>query len=156
MNVVTAMIRLRTSICFAVVLFPASALALAATTATASSSSMSACLPAALTATPRAVSAGGNVVLTSTGFTSPACRYRRGKHYRLTLGTVGRQPPRDLGVVSVSRRGKLRADVSIPMDASPGEAYIIVHGSGFDRCDDTRSSCAGYVTPLAKIAPSPG
>jgi hypothetical protein len=71
--------------------------------------------------------------------------YPSGKKYQLTLGLVGRSAPIDLGGYPVNTDGSFEASVPIPVNASPGEAYIVIRGSPFDECNDTNhGSCAGY------------
>ncbi len=56
--------------------------------------------------------------------------------------------------MSVSKDGSFRAALVIPADVSPGEAYLIVEGSAFDKCADARNaSCVGYDSPPLKLQP---
>ena len=78
--------------------------------------------------------------------------YPSGKTYRLELGLIGRQPPMELGSYPVNKDGSFEAVVSIPANASPGDAGILVFGSPYDQCNDTgHGSCAGYGVSLTII-----
>ena len=109
------------------------------------------CLPEPLHVNPPEVAAGSSVSISSARFKCSAS-YPAGKRYELTLGLVGRQPPMNLGSYPVNTDGSFDAQVAIPPDASPGEAYVIVHGSPFDHCDQSgQGSCAGYGVRLTII-----
>jgi hypothetical protein len=109
------------------------------------------CLPEPLHVNPPEVAAGSSVSISSAGFKCGAS-YPAGKRYELTLGLVGRQPPINLGSYPVNTDGSFGAQVAIPADASPGEAYVIVRGSPFDQCADSgQGSCAGYDVQLTII-----
>jgi hypothetical protein len=123
-----------------------SALAVAASgcagTATHASASRT-CLPSRLSAQPQKVQAGGTLVLSSGAFQC-ARRYLPGHSYTLVLAPVGRAAPLRLAAVRVHQDGSFTASIVVPATASPGESYVIVHGSPFDaQCDDT-GSCADY------------
>jgi hypothetical protein len=112
------------------------------------------CLPEPLQIDPAQVISGSSVTLSSAPFQCGGS-YPAGKTYQLTLGLVGRTAPVDLGSYPVKVDGSFRATILIPSDASPGEAYIIIHGSPFDQCDDSgHGSCAGYGVGLKIIPPT--
>lgn len=123
-------------------------------TAGCGSSSSNPCLPSRLAVSPTTVLVGGEVVLSSGPFACHAS-YPRGKTYTVTLARFGPAQPSSLGKVSVNQDGSLRATLVIPSGASPGEAYLLVEGSAFDRCADTRNgSCvSGYDSPPLRIQP---
>jgi hypothetical protein len=115
-----------------------------------SSARRTVCLPSPLHIEPGGVEAGGTMTVSSARF---PCRgsYPAGHGYSLILGQVGRAAPLGLGVFPVRRDGAFRAVLHIPQSASPGQSYIIVRGSPFDRCTDTNGmavSCAGYDAPV--------
>jgi len=101
------------------------------------------CLPDPLTVTPAEAAAGSTVTPASAGF-SCAGDYDEGHGYDLSLYFAGRQEAVDLGSVPVDRDGSFSARLTLPADASPGEAGIAVSGSPYDECaDDPGTSCAG-------------
>ncbi len=112
------------------------------------------CLPSRPTVEPNTVRAGGSVTVASTGFEGCGS-YPAPRTYSMTLGTVGRQAPADLGNVAAAADGTFSATVMIPAGTSPGEAYIIFQGSAWDECKDTDNgaSCAGYDTPAITVTP---
>lgn len=110
------------------------------------------CLPSPLRLSAVSMQPGKALTVSSDAFACGAS-YRAGKTYTLTLGQVGRGSPLKLGVAPVRRDGAFKARLRIPARASPGEAYIVVHGSAFDQCNDTSSgSCAGYDVRLHVLA----
>ena len=113
------------------------------------------CYPSPLRLSSDSVRAGASVTVSSSPFACDAS-YPVGKTYTLVLGQVGRAAPLPLGVVPVGRDGAFSADVRIPASASPGESYVLVQGSAFDRpCQDTSSqstSCASYSIRLTVLA----
>ena len=117
------------------------------------------CLPQLPTVAPAAVAAGGQLTITSTGFTCDA-RYEDGQQYGLELFSLGRTDPIDLGDVDVAPDGSFSATVTVPADASPGESVLSVSGSAYDEpCDDTGGSgggggCAGYGVTVT-VLPAP-
>ncbi len=117
------------------------------------SSSAQRCFPSRLAVTPTTVPAGDVVVLSSAPFACHAS-YPRRKTYAVTLARFGPGQPRSLGNVPVNQDGSFRATLVIPSDSSPGEAYLIVEGSAFDKCADTpNASCVGYDSPRLRIQP---
>jgi hypothetical protein len=94
----------------------------------------------------------GTLTVESAPFTCHA-HYLVDKTYTVTLGQVGRADPVRLKSVPVRRDGAFRTSVRIPRTASPGQSFIVVKGSLFDRCRDT-ASCAGYTAPVRVLAPS--
>ncbi|WP_222193592.1 hypothetical protein [Modestobacter italicus] len=111
------------------------------------------CLPELPTVQPAEVAAGGQVTIASTGF---ACddRYEGREQYSLELLSLGRADPVDLGDVEVDPDGSFWTVVTVPVDASPGESHVAVHGSPYDEpCDDT-GSCASYGVDLT-VTPAP-
>ncbi len=110
------------------------------------------CLPEPLQIHPDKVVVASAVTVSSAPFNCQGT-YPAGKVYQLTLSFVGRSAPIDLGSFPVNADGSFRAIVPIPANASPGEAYIIVHGSPFDYCHDSiGQSCAGYTARLTILA----
>ena len=73
----------------------------------------------------------------------------------MSLATVGRQSPVELGSVTAAKDGSFSVTVTVPLGTSPGESYITFGGSAFDKaCNDTKAaSCAGYVTPPLEVTP---
>jgi hypothetical protein len=118
------------------------------------SSSGPRCFPSPLAVTPTTVQAGGVVVLSSGAFACHAS-YPRGKTYTVTLARFVAGGPASLGRVPVNRDGSFRAMLVIPTGAAAGEAYLLVEGSAFDKCADTRNgSCvSGYDSPPLRIQP---
>jgi hypothetical protein len=114
--------------------------------------SVARCGPSPLRLRPRVVKAGGTLTVESAPFTCHA-HYLADKTYTVTLGQVGRADPVRLKSVPVRRDGAFRTSVRIPRTASPGQSFIVVKGSLFDRCRDT-ASCAGYTAPVRVLAPS--
>jgi len=73
----------------------------------------------------------------------------------MTLATIGRQPPVDLGTTTASTDGSFSVTVTIPGTTAPGEAAIHIEGSDFDKpCNDTHSSCASYERSF-QVVPAP-
>ena len=114
------------------------------------------CYPSPLRLSSNRVPAGASVTVVSAAFRCDGS-YPAGKTYTLVLGQVGRGDVLRLGVVPVNRDGSFSADVRVPAAASPGESYIVVHGSVYDLpCQDTSSqsaSCATYAAQLTVLAP---
>ena len=112
------------------------------------------CLPEPLHIDKTRVPAGDSVIVSSDGFKCGAS-YAAGKKYHLRLGFVGRAAPIDLGDYAVNRNGSFVARVIIPVNSSPGDAYIIVTGSSFDECSEVEpQSCAGYDIRVVIVPPS--
>jgi hypothetical protein len=115
----------------------------------------STCFPEPLHVNPLGVAAGSSVIISSAGFKCNGS-YPSGKKYQLTLGLVGRSEPMDLGSYPVNANGSFNATVRIPASASPGESYVVVRGSPFDRCEESgQGSYAGYSVRLT-IMPATG
>jgi hypothetical protein len=132
------------------VLLPACAISASAC----GTSSAQPCLPSRLNISPTIVPVGGTVVLASGPFACHAS-YARGKTYMVILGLTGRGDPRSLGNVSVNQNGSFRATLGIPSDVSFGQTCLVVYGSAFDTCSDTRdASCAGYASPALRLLPA--
>ena len=111
------------------------------------------CLPSRLVVSPTSVRVGGAVVVSSGPFGCHAS-YPPGKTYVITLALVGRAAPKTLRTVPVNQNGSFRTVLTIPSDAPPGEAYLTVTGSAFDKCDDTpNASCVGYTSPALALRP---
>lgn len=110
------------------------------------------CLPSRLRAEPTTVAAGGTVTVTSAPFECGA-RYEPGKLYALELLSLGRANPLELGSFPVDDDGSFRAVVCVPADASPGESYVVAHGTAFDQPCARNASCAGYDVRLVVTAP---
>ena len=66
---------------------------------------------------------------------------------------LGRADAVDLGDVDVARDGSFSTTVTVPRDASPGEAAIVASGSPYDDCPDD-ASCAGYSVDVL-LVPGP-
>jgi hypothetical protein len=56
---------------------------------------------------------------------------------------LGRRDAVGPGDVHVDLHGSFSATLTVPRDASPGEASLSVTGSPYDDCPDD-ASCAGY------------
>jgi len=111
------------------------------------------CLPEPLHVDPSRVVAGTAVTVTSDGFKCHGS-YSAGKKYHLTLGFVGRASLMDLGSYPVNADGSFHSSITIPANASPGEARIIVSGSSFDQCTGSGNPpCLGYVVRLEILSP---
>lgn len=111
------------------------------------------CLPEPLHVVPQQIDAGSTVSLSSAPFTCGAV-YPVGKTYQVTLGLVGRASSVNLGNYPVTTDGSFQASVTIPSSASPGEAYLIVHGSPFDQCAASPGlSCASYEARIEILPP---
>ena len=105
------------------------------------------CLPAALVVVPSTLPAGGRVRLTAPAANCDL-QYGQGKTYTVTLGLAGRAEPKSLGRVPVQADGSFATTLTIPADATPGDAFLEVAGSPFDQCAaSSGASCAGYVSP---------
>lgn len=111
------------------------------------------CLPSPLRLSTTRVQPGRTLTVSSTPFVC-GTRYPSGKTYTLTFGQVGRGALLRLGAVPVHRNGGFTAIVQIPSNASPGQAFIMVKGSSFDRCRDKSESCAGYTARLQVLGPA--
>lgn len=111
------------------------------------------CLPEPLHVDPSRVVAGSAVSVTSDGFKCHGS-YPAGKQYHLTLGFFGNASLMDLGSYPVNTDGSFHSSVTIPSNASPGEARIIVGGSTFDECTGSgEAPCLGYVVRLEILPP---
>jgi hypothetical protein len=110
------------------------------------------CLPEPLHVDPSRVGAGTAVTVTSDGFKCHGS-YPAGRKYHLTLGFVGRASLMDLGGYPVNTDGSFHSSVTIPANAPPGEARIIVSGSSFDQCTGSNPPCLGYVVRLEILSP---
>jgi hypothetical protein len=111
------------------------------------------CLPEPLHVDPSRVIAGTAVTVTSDSFKCHGS-YPAGKKYHLTLGFVGNASLMDLGSYPVNTDGSFHSSVTIPPNASPGEARIIVGGSTFDECTGSGNPpCLGYVVQLEILPP---
>jgi hypothetical protein len=104
------------------------------------------CLPPPLQVSPSNVVAGSPITVSSGSFQCDGS-YPSGKTYQLVFGDQGHVLT-NLGNYPVNRDGSFKARVSVPVAASVGEAYIVVSGSSFDRCNDGGGSCASYVVGL--------
>jgi hypothetical protein len=103
------------------------------------------CYPSRLVISPTTVSAGGSVVLSSGPFECHAS-YPPGKTYKVSLG------PLFLGTVPVKQDGSFTATLVIPPVVPARQVNLEVKGSAFDApCNDTRDSCAIYVSPLLTV-----
>lgn len=110
------------------------------------------CSPEPLTASPVDVVVGRTFTLSSGGF---ACQdtYGEGKQYDLELAYQGRAEADDLGKVDVAADGSFSTAVTVPADAPPGEAGLLVRGSPLDDCP-ADASCAGYGVVI-QLLPTP-
>lgn len=111
------------------------------------------CLPEPPILSSTSVQAGQS--LTVVGPANECGAARAGTTYTIVLGQVGRAAPAILGVVNGHQDGSYTASVTIPADASPGEAYIIVEPSTTEMsCRDVRdqsASCAGLMARITVL-----
>jgi hypothetical protein len=83
------------------------------------------CLPAPLVVTPSTLPIGGRVRLTAPAANCDL-QYGQGKTYTVTLVMVGRSKLTSLGRASVLSDGSFAVAFTLPLNLSPGEAYLRV------------------------------
>lgn len=103
------------------------------------------CFPARLQVAP-AIAAPGEVVTVSSGPADCDLGYEVGHAYTLSIVVPGHRSPAT--TVTVDTSGRFTATLTVPAGFPAGDAAIVVDGSPYDHCDDTRGSCAGYTAAL--------
>ncbi len=99
------------------------------------------CFPSRVHVTPGAAAPGETITVSSEAADCDL-GYREGHTYSVAVIVPHHRSPES--VVPVDVDGRFSSELTIPADFPSGDAWVVVAGSPYDQCDDTRGSCAGY------------